>query len=373
MAIKRHRRGDRVYLAEYRSIRQGKKVVSKFIRHLGPADGQQRPAGRGGKILDRLAHGSSVQAGAVRLLWALSDDLRFRAIIDGICGEDSAGDRTVGKFLTVWAINRLLDPESATKLESWVRTTDLPALAGMPPDAFTKDAFLRALDAVCRHEPSLGDLVDRTPELNEAMYKHWRSLHPLRRGERETLAYDLTSVLFLGVTCPLAELGYNPAGESRPQVKVAAVASKVDRAPILHIVYDGRRQGRGTWRNLLVGLAKTKVPPGMLISDRGMMGQEFVREARDMGWHVLGGVPKTQPIGVILSRSSVPETPNTLAMVSRAGSAYAVTVRAKVLDEERSVAVYTNAEREVRKRSERNEALAKIGAALGELAAKGKD
>ena len=33
--------------------------------------------------------------------------------------------------------------------------------------------------------------------------------HPLPPGERETLAYDLTSVLFFGVTCPLAELGYN--------------------------------------------------------------------------------------------------------------------------------------------------------------------
>ena len=38
MAIKRHKRGNRVYLAEYKSIRQGKKVISKFIRYIGPED-----------------------------------------------------------------------------------------------------------------------------------------------------------------------------------------------------------------------------------------------------------------------------------------------------------------------------------------------
>jgi hypothetical protein len=373
MAIKRHRRGDRVYLAEYKSIRQGKKVISKFVRYLGPADGQRQTTGRRGRTLDRLAHGQSVQAGAVRLLWAVSEDLHFRTIIDGICGEGSAGDRTVGKLLTVWAINRVLDPESATKLEQWVRTTDLPSLTGVHPDAFTKDAFLRALDAVCRHEPAIGDVVDHTPELDQALYKHWRSFHPLKRGERETLAYDLTSVMFFGATCPLAVSGYNPARESRPQVKVAVVASKVDRAPILHMVYDGKRQERGTWRSLLVALADAKVPPGMLISDRGMMGKEFVRNARDMGWHVLGGVPKTAPIGVILSRVSVSETPDTLAMMSRSGSVYATKVRAKVLGEERRAVVYANAEKGVRDRGERNEALAKIGAVLDELAAKGGD
>jgi len=38
MAIKRHKRGNRVYLAEYKSIRQGKKVISKFVRYIGPED-----------------------------------------------------------------------------------------------------------------------------------------------------------------------------------------------------------------------------------------------------------------------------------------------------------------------------------------------
>ena len=38
MAIKRHKRGNRVYLAEYKSVREGKKVISKFVRYIGPED-----------------------------------------------------------------------------------------------------------------------------------------------------------------------------------------------------------------------------------------------------------------------------------------------------------------------------------------------
>jgi hypothetical protein len=55
-----------------------------------------------------------------------------------------------GKLLTVWAINRVSDHESATQLERWVPvpTTDLPYLAGIPAEEFTKDAFLSALDFV---------------------------------------------------------------------------------------------------------------------------------------------------------------------------------------------------------------------------------
>jgi len=56
--------------------------------------------------------------------------------------------RLTGKLLTIWAINRVIDPESGTQRERWVPTTDIPYLAGIPAKEFTKDAFLSALDFV---------------------------------------------------------------------------------------------------------------------------------------------------------------------------------------------------------------------------------
>jgi hypothetical protein len=63
-------------------------------------------------------------------------------------------------LLTAWAINRVIDPESATPLERWIPTTDLPYLVGIPSKEFTKDAFLSALDFVCMDDRASGRVAD---------------------------------------------------------------------------------------------------------------------------------------------------------------------------------------------------------------------
>ncbi|MHB8352773.1 MAG: IS1634 family transposase [Thermoplasmata archaeon] len=373
MAIKRHKRGNRVYRAEYRSVREGKTVRSEFVRYLGVEGPPLRPTA--GKTLDRLIHGASRRAGAVRLLWTLAEDLRFRATIDRIGGGRSSPDLpSPGTYLTVWAINRVLDPESATQLGPWVGTTDLPLLAGVPNEAFAKDDFLTALDTVCRDEPAIAQVIDHTRELDTALSARWRELHPLPPGETEVLAYDLTDVLFFGVTCPLAEVGRNPDHQARPQVNVGVVVSRHDRMPMLHFSYHGNRNGSATTRNLLVELQKAGIRPGLLLVDRGLLSARMVGETRGVGWHLLGGVPKSSGDAQrIVEESRVPERPETFAVTTRQGGLYAMKVRARLWKEDREVVVYANAEKAQRERQERNEALARIGKALSELAEKGAE
>ncbi len=371
MAIKRRRRGSRVYLEEWRSHREGKKVISKFVRYLGP-EGGLRPKGVG-SIVDRIQHGNSRRAGAVRLLWSLAEDLRFRETIDRIGGRSSAPDApSPGTYLTDWAINRVLDPESATQLGPWVGTTDLPVLAGFPDEAFTKDDFLNALDIVCHDEPAIAQVIDHSRDLDIALSARWRELHPLPRGEKEVVAYDLTNVMFFGLTCPIAEVGHNPDHQPRPQVNVGVVVSRHDRTPLFHFAYRGNRNGGGTVRNLLVQLQSAKVPPGLLILDRGILGKRFVAEARGMGWHLLGGLSKaSKEVRTLLDATEVPETPVSFVKRSKAGGVHAVKVRARLWEDEREVVVYTNADKAVADRVERNEALSRIGEALTTLATKG--
>lgn len=96
MAVKRRKRGSRVYLEEWRSYRRNGKVVSEFVRYLGPEGGR---AGGYGSVFDRFSHGESYSAGAVRLLWALSVDLRFTETIDRICGAKSGDSPSPGTML----------------------------------------------------------------------------------------------------------------------------------------------------------------------------------------------------------------------------------------------------------------------------------
>ena len=369
MAIKRRKRGNRVYLEEWKSTRRNGKVVSTFVRYIGLEGGERRAS-----PIDRMEHGDAVHSGAVRLLWALSVDLHFTETIDKICGVKSQDSPSPGTMLTAWAINRVLDPESATQLEHWIPCTDIPALTGFAGDAFSKDAFLRSLDAVCHDEPSIADVVDHSRELDEALAGQWREKHPLPVNEHEVLAYDLTSVLFFGATCPLAAMGMNPDHQLRPQVNLAVAVSRHDHSPLTHFVYHGNRNGKGTMRNLLAELQHSGMKPGLLIVDRGLVGGQIVDEVRGIGWHMLGGVYKhIKDVRAVLDSADVPETPANYVSGSKSGGYYAAGVDARLFGERRRLTVYTGAEREFNDREERNRELSEAGEALTALSVKGAD
>ena len=375
MAIKRHKRGNRVYLAEYKSIRQGKKVISKFIRYIGPEDKLSTTDKPHKRVLDRLNLSSSYRAGDVRLLWAIAQDLDFIHIIDRICcGNSHIEGVSPGKLLTIWAINRAIDPESATQLERWVPTTDLPYLAGIPANECTKAAFLSVLDFICLDDRASGRVADLSAELDDALYQKWRHDHPLPPGDKETLAYDLTTVLFFGVSCPLAELGYNPERIRRRQVNLAVLVSKHDKHPIAHFVYKGSRHSVSTVKNLLARLNSMTIEQGTLIWDRGNVSKSYVKTVEDMEWKLICGIPKTsKEAKEIISMTDVPIGPDTLVRSSRAGHIYAIKTESKLYGRERSVVVYTNRERGIKETDLRNEALAIVGRELDELSEKGKD
>lgn len=271
------------------------------------------------------------------------------------------------------SIGARTNPTSATRLELWTPTTDLPLLAGVPSDAFLKDTFLRALDRVCYQDPAIAQVVDHTPALEEELSRLWRERHPLPKGEMEILAYDLTNVLFFGVTCPIATPGRNPDHQNRLQVNVGAVVSRRDRMLWRQFVYRGNPHGIGTMRNLLVEFQRAGVRPGLLIVDRGLVGREIVGEVQGAGWQLLGGLPRsTREVREILDTAKLPENPATFVQKTRTGAIYAIKVRARLWKVEREVVLYTNAEHAMDDRVERDRAFATIGKALTTLSEKGK-
>jgi transposase len=309
------------------------------------------------------------------LLWSIAEDLGFIQIIDGICCSESAFEGiSPGKLLTVWAINRAIDPESATVLERWVPTTDLPSLAGVPPEIFTKDAFLYALDFVCREDSAADQIIDLTPKIDDALYRRWRKAHFLPAGETETLAYDLTTLLFFGVSCPLAELGYNPDRIRRRQANLAILVSKRDRHPIAHFVYNGSRHSISTVKNMLSRLGDMSIEPGTLIWDRGNVSRKHIELVEKSRWNLICGVPKTSnDAKEIISKTEIPIGPDSLVRSSKAGHIYAIKTRNRLYGQERSAIVYSNRERSVRDADARNEALAVIGRSLDDLGQTGRD
>jgi transposase len=372
MAIKRKKKNGRVYLEEYKSIRVNGKVKSIYVRSLGPEEPAAPPKP---KTLDRLQYSRSHRAGAVALLWELALQLGFVKIIDEICcGEPNIEGPSPGKLLTVWAINRVIDPMSNTMLESWIPTTDLPRLMDLSPADLTRNSFLTAMDFVCYDDKNTGQIHDFTQQIDDTLYQQWRKMHPLEAGKTETVAYDLTSVLFFGVSCSLAELGYNAKHVKRLQVNLALLVSKFDKYPISHFIYNGSRNSLSTIRNLVTQLKDTGIEPGTLIWDRGNVSEEHVNMIELSGWKLICGVPKTlKEAKNIIDNTNVPLNPNTFVHKSKTGHIYAIRTCDQLFDKERSVVIYTNQERRTSKINAQNEVLAYIGEELNSLSEKGKD
>jgi transposase len=350
MVIKRRKKKGRIYLEEYKSIRVDGKVKSVYVRSLGPEDPVAPPKPKP-KTLDRLQHSRSQRAGAVTLLWELASQLGFVNIIDEICcGEQNLEGLTPGKLLTAWAINRVLDPMSNTMLENWIPTTDLPRLMDLSPADLTRNSFLTAMDFVCYNDTTTGQIRDYTQQI------------------------DLTSVLFFGISCSLAELGYNPKHITRLQVNLALLVSKFDKYPISHFIYNGSRNSLSTIRNLITQLKDTGIEPGTIIWDRGNVSKEHVNMIELADWKLICGIPKTlKEAKNIISNTDVPLNPSSFIQKSRTGYIYAIKTHNQLFDKDRSLIVYANQERRTSKINAQNEVLADIGQQLNALSEEGKD
>ncbi|NLV28200.1 MAG: hypothetical protein GXY48_13745 [Methanomicrobiales archaeon] len=86
----------------------------------------------------------------MKLFWHIAENmLNMPKIIDSIdCGDGYIDGKSPGKILTTWAINKTLDPLSATNLGEWVTSSIIQDLSGLPGEYFTDSAFYSALDRV---------------------------------------------------------------------------------------------------------------------------------------------------------------------------------------------------------------------------------
>jgi transposase len=371
LAIKRHKRGNRVYRAEYRNRRVNGKVKSEFIRYLGVEENGnivKEPV----KTLDKVSNTGSTRAGDVDLLWAIAQDLSIPGIIDRMT--PSRSSISPGKVLTAWAINRVIDPESATQLESWIKTTDLPRLSNIPDDRWTKDLFLDSLDAICFDDRTTQELKDLTTSIDREIFLEWRKKHPLNRQDH--VAYDLTTILFFGTSCPLAEFGYNPSHENRRQINIALMVSKEDYQPEYHAVFEGSRSGSTTVRNLLAALPvlKNNDPPGTIIWDRGNISMKNVNDIEITPWNLISGIPKSvKQARLIIGNANIKEKPHNIVRKMKIANMYATLSRGSIYGKIRNVAVYVNPMKALNEREDRNSELSRIGKELDSLSGRCSD
>lgn len=172
--IRRIKRGKQIYLYEVTSVWENGRAKQKLIQYLGVEGEQEKiPKPKTKRVLlERIHPLKSRSAGDVMLLWKIAQTLNVVNIIDRhTTGFENIEGPSPGKYLITWAINRLIDPESATQLDAWIQSTVLPDLVGMDPLDFSKDAFLKSLDAVCSQSQKTRRIQSHIPSIEAGLYQ----------------------------------------------------------------------------------------------------------------------------------------------------------------------------------------------------------
>ena len=364
------KRGKNVDLAECKSVREGKKVRTVTVNYLG-REGDQKgsPAGPKQEPYCWKPPERSSRHGDVALLWELAEELKISQTIDRIClGRSDIQGITPGKLLTIWAINRVIDPQSATQLDQWIKTTSLPSIIGFSSKNLRKDDFYAALDAVAYFDKNLGKICENISRIEEMLYSYWRESHPLPLGEEEVIAYDLTAIPFFGDTCPLAANGYNASHSQDKQIKMGVLISQFDKLPISHQIYPGNFNDIITMEGIVPRLDDFAINEGTLIWDRGNTSQKTVTTLESYGWELVCGVAKKskEAINIVKTTDIAPNLENHVPC-GKKGHIYAIQKTEKLFGKERNVVVYLNLEKSTRCLAERNYKLNEISDKLKRL------
>ena len=367
--IRRIKRGGKIILCKYKSVRRDGKVVSEFVEYLGVESDQEKVPLPKKTVMKWKSPERSVRSGDVTALWHIAQDLKIAQTINRICGYNTRDiAKSPGTLLTVWAINRALDPESATQLPAWLEGTDLPRLAGFLQNIPGKDAFYKALDCVCSYDETSDRILDNTNAMDEMLYSIWRNQHPLSKDASEVIAYDMTSVIVYGDTYPLVKKGHNADEGKHQQINLSVLVSKYDHYPLAQRVHPGNHSSMTTMQELIPRLSDFAIKKGTIIRDRGNTSEKTVTTLDRNGWNVICGVPEiSKDEKKIVQNADIPENQKNLVPCKNTGKLYAVKIRAQLYGNEREAVVYRNVTEAAEHLVKRNRAIHEISGELNWL------
>jgi len=368
--IRRVKRGNRVYLYEMTSVWENGKVKQKLIQYLGVESDQEKvPKPKTKRVRPEHVHPlQSLGAGDGLVLWKVAEDLNLVNIIDRYTtGFEDIEGPSPGKYLATWAINRVIDPESATQLDAWVQSTNLPELAGMEPADFSKDAYLQSLDAICSQSQKTRRIQSHIPSIEAELYQRWRTIHPLPDQNPETIAYDLTPIPTYGRECPLIEPGSKTHETHLNQLNLSVITSYFDSYPISHFVHPGGFHSITTIPDLMIRLKELAVARGTIVWDRGYTTNAEIGSVEQEGWKLICGVSKrTNEAKDLISRTEPPIDPEHL-VPTQCMNIYAEKVDSSLFGRKGTVVIYVNTERRMREIKSRNYAIYRISEELKEF------
>jgi transposase len=230
-------------------------------------------------------------AGGVAAMLRVAQKLSLIDIIDKEIPKRDQG-ASVGQYIVLAALNRILDPCSKLQMPDWYQKTVLYRLWKHPPATFTSQMFWNHMDLITE---------DNIKNIQEAIIK--RLIDDFQVNPR-ALLYDTTNFFTYVATGnkrnTIARRGKNKAKrDDLRQVGLALLVSKDFQIPLFHKVYQGNKPDRGLfpeianelvdWQDKHLGHSDETT----LVFDKGNISEDGIGPLIIGGKHYLCAVPKT--------------------------------------------------------------------------------
>ena len=233
--------------------------------------------------------------GAVAAIWSLLQQTGLIELIDRHVPKRSQGP-SVGQYLALAVVNRVVCPKSKRKIGAWFAKTVLPRLTGVRSSHLTSQRFWDHMGRL-----SLPAIEAIETDLARTLVEEWNI-------DLNCLAFDATNFFTFIDTrnkkADLAQRGHSKQGRyDLRQVSLALLVSTDFHVPLFHETYPGNRPDAVEFRSALARLRDRQqvfaptLPAGQdvtLVFDKGNNSTEGMELLEGTPFHFVGSLPPTQ-------------------------------------------------------------------------------
>jgi len=272
---------------EYESYRVNGKTKHRMVRYLGKT-----------KDLARLEQFNVIDIkswGDVQALYSIANEIDFNKNVNLII--QKGGGVESSKLLLILAINRILDPCSKNKIETWFNKTALDSILGV-------EAHLLSAQNLCSFLDYL--TLDRIERIED---NFTRTLEKKFQASTDRIIYDITSTYTFGSIDTLSKYGYSRDHRSDlEQINIGLAVTDRDYFPVMHQLFEGNVPDvvtlPGTARMLDNRCPKNEFPKLTLVHDRGFLSEDNIKILDSMDrFDFVCGAKKTNDVMDILNGS----------------------------------------------------------------------
>lgn len=281
-------KGRKAYYYAVESQRVDGKPRIVWQKYLGTFDDIVRKCTAGS---DNVAEVDIFSAGGVAAMMRVAQKLSLIDIINNELPKRDQG-ASIGHYIVLAAINRIVDPCSKLQMPEWYQQTVLNRLWKFPAETFSSQMFWNHMDMISEKN------IDNIQEAITKKLVNDFSVDPTG------LLYDTTNFFTYIATGnkrnTIAQRGKNKAKRNDlRQVGLALLVSKDFQIPLFHRVYDGNRSDQGMFiklSNEIVELQNRnfgRAKDTTLVFDKGNISEDAINRLIIGEKHYVCAVPKT--------------------------------------------------------------------------------